>query len=209
MPGAAIIGPMSAYDAALDDLAARIRDLSIRALAGLFWACSTALLPEAEAWAQHRGEQVNPALAQGLSAAYQLAAAGAQPPDPGQLLHALEISTPPGDSADYYCSGSAQDCWICADVCIRVLVDSGYDPGPAIEYPLEPIMAAATQELFGVSQVGSGDQEEAQIRAIMAHPRVAAAITFCQWATEFLHERPLPTQEDLAAVARNAAALTP
>jgi hypothetical protein len=202
-------GPMSAYDAALDDLADRIRKLSIRALVGLFWACSTALLPEAEAWAKHRGAQVNPALPRGLAAARQLAAAGVQPPDPGQLLYGLEVSTPPGDFADHYPPGSAQDCWICADVCMRVLADPGYDAGPAIEYALEPIVTTATQELFGVSQVGSGDQEEAQIRAIVAHPRVAAAITFCRWATDFLHERPSPTEEDLAAVARNAAALTP
>jgi hypothetical protein len=46
---------MTAYETALNDLAARIRRLSARALAGLFWACSTALLPEAVAWAEHWG----------------------------------------------------------------------------------------------------------------------------------------------------------
>jgi hypothetical protein len=70
-------------------------------------------------------------------------------------------------------------------------------------------MAIATQELFGVSQVGSGDQEEAQIIAIMHHPRTAEATTFCQWATGFLHQRPSPAKDDLSTVARSAAALTP
>lgn len=200
---------MTPYDAALDDLADRIRKLSTRALVGLFWACATALLPEAEAWARHWGEQVNPALQQGLAAAYQLAASGAEPADPAQLLDALENAVPPGDSPDYYSPASAQDCWICADVCMRVLADPGYDAGPAIEYALEPVVGTATQELFGVWQVGSGDQEEAQITAVMGHARVAEAIGFCRWATGFLGERPSPTGDDLSLVGRNAAALTP
>lgn len=92
---------------------------------------------------------------------------------------------------------------------MRVLVEPGYDAGLAIEYGLEPVMTMVTQELFGVSQVGSGDQEEAQIIAIMGHPRVAEAIRFCRWASDFLHKRPSPAEEDLAAVVRTAAALTP
>jgi hypothetical protein len=161
------------------------------------------------AWAEHWGEQPDPAIARGLAAAGQFAATGALPPDPRQLLHSLEASTPFGESPDYYSPGNAQDCWICADVSIRVLADPGYDPGPAIQYALEPVMAIATQELFGVSQVGSGDQEEAQIIAIMHHPRTAEATTFCQWATGFLHQRPSPAKDDLSTVARSAAALTP
>jgi hypothetical protein len=125
------------------------------------------------------------------------------------LLDALENSTPHGHSPDYYSPASAQDCWICADVCIRVLVDPGYDAGPAIEYALEPAVSRATQELFGVSQVGSGDQEEAQITAVMGHARVAEAIGFCRWAADFLGQRLSPTGDDLSLVGRNAAALTP
>src|ERR1700722_1157261 len=118
---------MTAYNTALDDLADRIRKLSTRALSGLFWACSTALLPEAAAWAEHWGAQADPALARGLAAAYQFAVTGAPPPDPRQVLQRLEASTPFGESRDYYSPGNAQDCWICADVSIRVLADPGYD----------------------------------------------------------------------------------
>jgi hypothetical protein len=200
---------MTAYDTALNDLAARIRRLSARALAGLFWACSTALLPEAVAWAEHWGQQPGPALAEGLAAAYQFAAAGARPPGPRQLLRRLEASAPFGESPDYYSPGNAQDCWICAAVSIRVLADPGYDPGRAIQYALEPVMAMATQELFGVSQVGSGDQEEAQVIAIMSHPLAAGAIRFCQQASDFLRKRPSPAEDDLAELARTATALTP
>lgn len=201
---------MTAYDAALDDLADRIRKLSVRALVALFSACSTALLPEVEAWARHQGEQIDPSLLRGLAAARQLAASGAEPRDPGQLLEALENSTPFAQACVHgFNPGNAQDCWICADVCMRVLVDPGYDAGPAVHYALEPVMQAVTEELFGVSQVGGGDQEEAQVRAVVGHPRVSGALEFCLWASDFLYQRPSPTEDDLAAVERAAAALTP
>ena len=200
---------MTAYNTALDDLADRIRKLSTRALSGLFWACSTALLPEAVAWAEHWGAQPDPALAQGLAAAYQLAVTGAPPPDPRQVLQRLEATAPFGESRDYYSPGNAQDCWICAAVSIRVLADPSYDACRAIQYALEPVVAMATQELFGVSQVGSGDQEETQVIAIMSHPRVAEAISFCQRASDFLRERPSPDEEDLAELVRTATALAP
>src|SRR5207249_3188730 len=89
------------------------------------------------------------------------------------LLAALERSTPPGDSPDAVSSTSAQDCWICADVCIRVLVDETYDAGPAIEYALEPVVSAATQDLYGVSQLGSSEDEDARVQAVLAHPTVS------------------------------------
>jgi hypothetical protein len=92
---------------------------------------------------------------------------------------------------------------------MRVLADPGYDAGPAVEYALEPVMQAVTEERFGVSRVGGGDQEEAEMRAIVAHPRVAGAIGFCRWASDFLYQRPSSGEDDLAAVARAAAALTP
>jgi hypothetical protein len=47
------------------------------------------------------------------------------------LPHSLEVATPFGEARQYHCPGNAQDCWICADVCIRVLADLGYDAGPA------------------------------------------------------------------------------
>jgi hypothetical protein len=200
---------VTAYDTALDDLADKIEKLSARALSGLFWACSTALLPEAAAWAERQGGQADPALARGLAAAYQFAVTGAPPSDPRQLLQRLEAPVPFGESRDYYSPTSAQDCWICADVSIRVLADPGYHAGRAIEYALEPVMATAAQELFGVSQVGSGDQEEAQVMAIMSHPRVAEAISFCQRASDFLRQRPSPDEDDLAELVRAATALLP
>jgi hypothetical protein len=196
-------------NAAVEDLAGRIRRLPTRPVVGLFWACSTVLLPEAEAWAEHWGQQQEPALQQGLAAAYQLASTGARPRDAARLLQALADSMPPGEScADGYPTGRAQDCWICADVCMRVLVDPGFDAAPVIWYPLEPVIGMTTEELYGVSQLGS-TAPEAQLRAVVDHPRVAGAVGFCRWASDFLRQRPSPTADDLTAVARNAVALAP
>ena len=66
------------------------------------------------------------------------------------MLQTLENATPPGDSPDYYATGNAQDCWICADLCMRVLSEPGFDAGAVIEYALEPVVNAATEELKGV-----------------------------------------------------------
>lgn len=102
---------------------------------------------------------------------------------------------------------SAQDCWICADIGIRVLVDKNYKAGPAIEYALEPALSAASEELYGVSQLGTSDEEEEQIRVLLRHRKVAAALEFVRWATDYLQDRPEPAEEDLALVSSRATAL--
>jgi hypothetical protein len=104
---------------------------------------------------------------------------------------------------------AAQDCWICADVAIRVLVHDEYAAGPAIEYGLEPVLQRATEELFGVSQVGGGPTENEQTEAIISHPRVSGAVEFLEWATDFLNDRPSPKEDDLELVAQRATVLAP
>jgi hypothetical protein len=125
------------------------------------------------------------------------------------LLASLEAAMPAGDSPDEVSATSAQDCWICADIGIRVLVDKGYNAAPAIEYALESILTAMSEELYGVSQVGTSEEEEAQIRMLLQHPKVAAAFEFVRWATDFLKGRAMPTDEDLALVSSRAAVLSP
>lgn len=199
---------MTAYDTVTSMLAERLRLLPKRALITVFWACATALLPEAELYAAHRGDRSIPDLKVALEAAHELATLGKHPSDASELLRKLEMATP-GPSPDRVDSGNAQDCWICTDICIRVFVDPDYDACPAIWYAIEPILSQATQELFGCSQIGSSDQEEAQIQAIINHPRVASAVEFCRWACDFLHERERLSEADLAIVKERASVLAP
>jgi hypothetical protein len=196
-------------DAELADLASKIRLLSMRSVVGLFWACSGALLPEFQAWAVHREEHTEPLLRTALAAAHEFAAQGTGVPRARSLLVALEGSTPSGVSPDEVSAASAQDCWICADVSIRVQVDHGYDAGLAIEYALEPVISAASETLYGVSQIGTSDQEQEQIRVLLQHPKVVAALEFCHWATGFLNGRPSPVEDDLALLSSRASALQP
>jgi len=199
---------MTPLDRELVALASKIDSLSKRSVVGLFWACSTALLPEFQAWAAHRGEQTEPLLRAAMTVAYEFAAHGTEPPRATPLLAELEASTPPGESPDAFSSQSAQDCWICADVSIRILVES-YDPGPAIWFALEPLISVVSEELYGVSQIGASDEEEEQVRVLLQQRKVAEALEFLRWATEFLQGHSSPTDDDLALVRSRASALSP
>lgn len=84
-----------------------------------------------------------------------------------------------------------------------------YKAGPAIEYALEPVVSSVSSQLFGVSQVGSGEQEEDQIRVLLEHPVLAAATDFLRWAVSMLRERPLPTRDDLDLVRSRSSVLAP
>lgn len=200
---------MIALDRVLEGLESRVNALSREGQVALFAACCRALLPEFQSWSAHRGEATGPLLDAALQAAEEFAVSGREPSQAQQLLQALEEDTPPGESPDMVPSTFAQDCWICADVCIRVIVDSSYNAGSAIEYALEPMMTMATEHLFGVSQIGSGEREEAQCALIMSHPPVVAAIDFCRWATDYLSRAPRPIADDLALVRSRAIVLDP
>jgi hypothetical protein len=198
---------MTQLDIVLTELAGRIRQLSQRAQAALFWACSDALTPEFLAWANHTGAGTEGLLRAGQAAAYNYAAWGAKPAEPAQLLAALEAGTPFGESPDDFPSTRAQDCWICADIAVRVWAVGEYDAAPAIEYALEPMLGAVTEELFGVTQVGSGPDEERQVAVVLQDARIVRAITFVRWATDFLSVE--PSEEALSALRARSEALLP
>jgi hypothetical protein len=198
---------MTRLDTELAELSQRIRSMSDRAKAALFWACSDALSEEFSAWAEHTGAGTEPLLRRGQSAAYDFAAHGTRPAGASQLLSDLEAGTPPGESPDEVSSTSAQDCWICADVGVRVFVERDYDAGPAIEYALEPLLGRVSEELFGVTQLGSGPDEEDKLETLLRHPRIEGAFAFVRWATEFLGSE--PDEQSLNTVRSRAVAIAP
>lgn len=175
----------------------------------VFFACAHALLPEYLAWAKAVGHSFESLLANALHIAEDYAVSGREPKDATQLFRALEEATPDGDSGDEASATFAQDCWICADVCIRILVESAYKAGVAIEYALEPTVNTASEELFGVSQVGSGEHEDQQSDQLLRHPSVVDAVAFVRWAVEYLGPRPSLSADDLNALRARARVLTP
>ncbi|MBB5960653.1 hypothetical protein FHS29_007281 [Saccharothrix tamanrassetensis] len=200
---------MTVYDEALDDFAERVDRLPRRAVAALFAACAAALVPEYRRWAAHVGASAEPLADRVLAAARGYATTGTAPSGVDTLLAEVEEATPPGESPDDYPSTAAQDCWICVDLAIRVIADPDHEPGTGIEYALEPIVQKATERVHGVTEVGSGPDEDAQVAAVLAEPDVAAALDFVTWATGHLAGRPDPTDADLAELDRRAGVLAP
>lgn len=203
---------LTVLDTFVGDMATKIDCLSKRSIAALYWACSSALMPAYQKWVADTGAQTEPILYVALTAGYQFAVSGREPADKNDLLQALEDSAPPGDllyKAGRTLETAAQDCWICGDIGIRVVVDSDYSAGRAIEYSLEPILQCATERLFGVLQVGSGPDESRQIEAVMSEPDVSEATDFVQWAVNFLDGRLAPAANDVELIGQRATVLRP
>jgi hypothetical protein len=198
------------YDLLIDHLTNQVNALSRRSQAAFFWACAQALLPEYQRWATLRGKS-EALLDQTLSIAEAFALTGVLPgrPQLEQLLVDLEEACPPGESPDEFSHTNAQDCLICADTCIRPFVDETWSPGPVIWYALQPILEETTEQCFGVSDVGSGPHEEAQMQVIQSQPAMVAAIEFCRWAIRFLEERPEPDADALGLLRMRAQVLEP
>jgi hypothetical protein len=79
------------------------------------------------------GVQTGPVLEEDLGIAYMFAVSGQEPADSVGLLRAIEIATAQEEPVDDGSVIAVQDCWICADVCIRTLPDGDYTPGLAAE----------------------------------------------------------------------------
>jgi hypothetical protein len=201
---------VTVFDDWLSDVAARIDSLPNRSTSALFLACAGALLPEFRHWAAHTGqEDLEPLAERALAVARTYALTGNPPPEAKALLASLQEATPSGESPDEVSATGAQDFWICVDLSVRVIVDPRYEAGTGLEYALEPIVQNTTERLFGVSQVGSGPDEDAQMQAVMNSPEVSSALDFCTWAIDFLASRPTLTEDDLAELTNRAAAIAP
>lgn len=200
---------MTTFDDLLAELAAEIDGLSSPAGAALFMGCCQALRPHYDRWAEHRGTSAADVLDEALAAARTFATGGVIAADAPALLARVEEATPEGESPDANSSTFAQDCWICGDVALRTAIGHDGPPGYAIEYALDPIVTTATERLFGVSQLGSGPDEDAGIRAILAEPDVQAAVEAARSAIAYLAAHPAPSGDDLATVARQATAISP
>jgi hypothetical protein len=199
---------LTALDIFIDKASARINRLPERSLVGLFWACASALMPEYLNWAVAYGIPGGEAiLRSALDSARSYSEFGLMPPDAAALLAELEQAVPADDMPGDGLVTFAQDCWICADVGIRTLVDSHYSAGAAIWYALEPILHRTSEDLFGVYQVGGGPGQNAKVEVILAQSRVSRAIDFVDWATEFLSEQTAPSSSDLDLVRERAGAL--
>lgn len=200
---------MTSFDRVLTALAERIDSLPRRSIAALFLACAQALRPGFRRWASHRGRSTEVLLERALASARSFALTGDPSADVHDLLASLEVATPEGDSPDEVSSTPAQDSWICADIAIRVIADPQYAAGSGIEYALEPIVQHATERVHGVSQLGSGPDENDQMDKVLRQPDVVEALAFCSWAVDFLNGGDALTDAGIVELTNRAAALAP
>jgi hypothetical protein len=73
----------------------------------------------------------------------------------------------------------------------------------------EPLTQATSERLYGVSDVGSGSEEDAQIRAILHEPDMSAALDFVTWAVDHLTDRAAPSGDDLSELTSRAVVIAP
>lgn len=81
----------------------------------------------------------------------------------------------PSTSTDQVEFTAAQDCWICLDATLRASLGA-YEASESTWYMLEPLFQAASQRLFGLTDVGSLRQDEAEPR-ILADESVSAGVS--------------------------------
>lgn len=91
----------------------------------------------------------------------------------------------------------------------RHRLDPDFEAGPCIEYALEPQSQAVSEHLFGVSQVGSGPNEEEAMEALASAVGFRPALNFVEWAVAFLAEVETLSDDDLDSLTSSAAVLRP
>lgn len=199
---------MTTYDVILIDLGRALADVDRRPAAGFYAACGTAFKNSFLSWAGGPDAEDVRLLDRALDSGIDYATGGRQSGLP-HLLERLERRAPHGEAVGGISPQVAQDCWICVDTAIRIAVDCTFNWGPVVEYVLEPMMFATTQQLYGVSQLGSGPGEEALTRTVLEHGNMRGALAFCRWAINSMQGASALSVRDIQAMSRRAAALVP
>jgi hypothetical protein len=194
-------------DARLERLEVGIGGLSSRAQAALFHTCAVALSPLYEAWAQAGGMEHVPLLKQVIAHGRAYALGGALNESATRLLREMERAAPPGEAIGSVDSTLAQDAWICADASLRVVVQPASHPGDWLEYALNPLIVSVTEDLYGVAQLGSGEDD--RDRAVLGDPRVTAAIERLDWAVSELRGKDAVSERELSDLLEGLKVLVP
>ena len=200
---------ITAYDELLNDLIAEAETCSPRALAALFAACAQGLEPAYREWRSLRAPTTPDVLAEAVARARDYAMTGEGGHDLPALLSLLEAGIPPGGSADTHSATAAQDCWICADTAIRLVVYPPFRPAPIVEYALEPVMQAVSERLLGVSEIGGDAAERGEGDAILRDPQARAAIAFIRSSLERLAGAAAPDAALVSELTEGARVLAP
>ena len=75
---------------------------------------------------------------------------------------------------------------------LRAYIDESFKAEHCAEYALQPVLERASERLFGVSQIGSGPDEHAQLSQLMADSQVDRALTWLRTAVRLVAEGDTP-----------------
>lgn len=125
---------------------------------------SRVLRPRYLEWSRDSGvDDQSELLSEALDAATQYATLRAG--SPSQPLLAAVGRVIPAEPTDVPGFTAAQDCWICVDSALRVALGQ-FEAKDAAWYMLEPMFQATSERLFGVADVGSQAQDDAESEAL-------------------------------------------
>lgn len=176
---------MSPFEEMTDHIAHRIRLLALPAQVALYAAAGRALTPSYLDWSQAVGQEpANTVLDLAIRSAQRFAMESAREIEP-VVLDAIEAATP-SEPTDSHLFTAAQDCWICVDTAVRASLGE-FDPADSAWYLLEPMFQATSERLFGLADVGSEGQREAELTALR-DVGLAAAVTAIETAISTLEE---------------------
>lgn len=163
---------MKAYDQLIDSLAVDINTLPVSGQVMLFYSTAEAFIRGADLSRLSVKEREVTAFS--LRAAKSLVANNddAAASTAQEILCGLDRSMPENNILVEYA-------WMCLDTTARIIAEPGYRPGVLVESILQPAVISATEKLFGVFQIGSGPEEEAQTLHILHEPEVQRTVDFC------------------------------
>lgn len=185
---------MSPFEAIAHRLGIALQSLSKRAQVAVLLCSARAFMPQYLEWSAWGGDDDQSGL---LGEALDVAAAfavGVGGPSAEGLLTLVEAAIPV-DTSDVPGFTTAQDCWICADLALRVSLGA-FAVEDAAWYILEPIFQSTSERLFGVSDVGSQAQGHAEAE-VLSDPVVLSAVGAVEGVIELLTSRPSPDVGDL------------
>lgn len=164
---------MSPFEESAERIGSLLSSLSARGQVALAVCTSRVLTSHYREWCAERGlEDHSDLLLEAQDGAARFATGDDAPCRQG-LLADLEEATP-SDQSGGSTFTAIQNGWICADIAIRIQRDE-FAIEQSAWYLLEPTFQAVSERLFGVTDVGSREQDTKEAEALR-HPDLVAAL---------------------------------
>jgi len=161
---------MTAYDDLIDRLADRINSLPPRRQAIFFWCSAEAVALYSDVRSLDAEEREATGLALREAKYIVLKWGEEHVKEVAESVRSLLDRPQPEYSVSIECA------WMCLDCVARIACDDACRPGASVEIIIRPSIAAASEKLFGVYQIGGGPDRGRRVALILASPEVETVI---------------------------------